>query len=178
MAKIKTFQKLEDYAIKNGEDELLLMYHRGIENFGKYVTSVMMSNVYSKALLRFPDNNKLRNSLLMEDSARRKLHDSCISFCNMLNRHCEQFNIEDKFCDIDTSDRVQVAQFIGEIVVEYFDNDKMFVKNKEAADILDEYAKQDLYVHNNKLEHMSKENKEDILLNQNVSYEEIEDLDL
>lgn len=65
------------------------------------------------------EGQELREKMADLDSIRHSSHEAAIANIAMLNRICDAYGAE-KIADIDTTDRYQVADFVGEYCAEIY----------------------------------------------------------
>lgn len=110
--------KNSDLSDMDKKDDLTTVVKR-LNTFPKYVNSVVtMQN--RMAILRFTkEGQEYRDEVSKLDLNRRNCHEAAIISCNFLNNMAKEYNVE-AICDIDTTDRYKVADFVGDIVMETY----------------------------------------------------------
>lgn len=92
-----------------------------MNHFSEYVqeTNNYVFVVQSISELRLTDSisqEEFERQLKNVDLTRRNKHNIAIDACNQLNRQCDFYHI-DKICDIDTTNRLQVADFAAKFAM-------------------------------------------------------------
>ncbi len=72
------------------------------------ISELKMSNIISQ--------EEFERQLKNVDFSRRSKHNIVIDACNQLNRQCDFYHIN-RICDIDTTDRLQVANFAAQFAM-------------------------------------------------------------
>lgn len=78
----------------------------------------IMQPIFNVKYMGEPD--KMQEAIMGLDQKRRIQHESAIANCNMLNRISQAYGVPD-FAPIDTKDRYQVADFIGQFCGEVYE---------------------------------------------------------
>lgn len=104
----------------DSQEEALDTIGRSLKALLDYQNSVIQMEFTQPILYARYEGEELRDKVMALDAKRRSKHESAITNCNLLNRICDRYEVE-RIVPIDTSDRHQVAEFIGNFCYETFD---------------------------------------------------------
>lgn len=105
---------------------------KALDSFSTYKNSVIRMTVMQPTIYAKYEGQDLRDKISNLDSNRRSAYESAITNINMLNRICDAYGTE-RFADIDTKNRYQVANFVGQYCAEIYETGKS--KNTETQNI-------------------------------------------
>lgn len=125
-----------------------------LDSFATYQNSVIHMTIMQPIIYARYEGQDLRDKISDMDSHRRSAHESAIANINMLNRICKAYGVEE-FANINTQDRYQVADFVGQYCAEIYETGKSKdpeVENIKTMDDLMKYRndRQDQYETNNR----------------------------
>lgn len=103
----------------NDKEDALRFIEDKLSSFVKYSNIVIKEQIMTPIWRDRLEGQDYRDAITNIDRQRRITHDSCIGSVNQLNRMSAALGLE-PFADIDTSDRYQVAEFIGQFVNEVY----------------------------------------------------------
>lgn len=135
------FQAIENSTVNN-KDELKKETLFCLNCFINYFNTVVSENLYYSTT---PAH--LQNTYMMKarDEQRREAHDVCVSACFRINEICSVVHVA-PFCNFNTEDRHQVAEFCGYLISTlYFGNiqyEKTFDELVEKFSVTGEWARQ------------------------------------
>lgn len=118
----KIIDKLEEtnYDIFDGDrEEAYDLMADSLNSMPNYVNSVVNEQIMMPIISARYDGQDYRDAVMKLDSTRRMCHDNAIIGINMMNRLCENLNLE-PFAEVDTTDRHAVADFVGKTVNELY----------------------------------------------------------
>lgn len=93
---------------------------KALDSFPAYKNSVIRMTVMQPIIYARYEGQDLRDKISNLDSNRRSAYESAIANISMLNRICDAYGTE-RFADIDTKNRCQVANFVGQYCAEVYE---------------------------------------------------------
>ena len=92
-------------------------------SFPAYHNTVIRMTAIQPIIYARYEGQELRDKMEDLDNTRSSAHESAISNISMLNRICDAYGVE-KIADIDTKNRYQVAEFVGQYCAEVYEAGK------------------------------------------------------
>jgi hypothetical protein len=111
------------------------MVEKGLHSFVDYVNAVYSMETRMRIARFHIDDPSEYQALVKElDTARRTAHEAAISYINILDRMCEKVGVEPIYGG--SQDRVEIGDFCGSIVNEYFEGRDGRVITREEVDLV------------------------------------------
>ena len=111
------------------------MTESGLRSFVDYVNAVYsMETRISIARFHLDDPAEYQALVKELDTTRRTAHEAAISYANILDRVCEKVGVEPVYGG--SQDRVEIGDFCGSIVNEYFEGRDGRVITREEVDLV------------------------------------------
>lgn len=95
-----------------------------LDSFSAYKNSVIRMIVMQPTIYARYEGQDLRDKISNLDSNRRSAYESAIANISMLNRICDAYGTE-RFADINTKNRYQIANFVGQYCAEVYAMDAL-----------------------------------------------------
>lgn len=118
---IDTLEKTNYAEFDGDREEALDLISDSMTSMPNYVNAVANEQIMMPIIAARYEGQDYRDQVMRLDSTRRMCHDTAIIGINMLNRLCENLDLE-PFAEIDTSDRHAVAGFVGKTVNEIYNH--------------------------------------------------------
>lgn len=116
---IERLQQTKYEMFDGDKEEAFDFVSEQLEKFPQY-TNIVIREQIMMPIWRFRyDGEELRDKIQDIDQKRKIAHDSAIASVNILNRLSKNLGLE-PFADIDTNDRHEVANFVGQYVNEVY----------------------------------------------------------
>lgn len=113
--------KVNNYPGFRDKDDAFDFIGAQFDSFTNYANSVIHETIMMPIWRNRYEGQDLRDKIQDCDRSRRIAHDSAISGINILNRVSDKLGLP-PFADIDTTDRFQVADFVGAYMNEVYNN--------------------------------------------------------
>ena len=104
--------------------EILEIIEDTIDVYGEYVAYVYKMESLRPILKIKLGKDEYKNSVEEMDEKRTRIHNAAIASTKIINRLCESNRIP-LFFEANIEDRVEVAEFIRDVVVNVFENRKL-----------------------------------------------------
>lgn len=104
--------------------EILEIIEDTIDVYGEYVAYVYKMESLRHILRIKLGKDEYKNSVEEMDEKRTRIHNAAIASTKIINRLCESNRIP-LFFEANIEDRVEVAEFIRDVVVNVFENRKL-----------------------------------------------------
>ena len=104
--------------------EVLEIIEDTIDAYGEYVAYVYKMESLRHILRIKLGKDEYKNSVEEMDEKRTRIHNAAIASTKIINRLCESNRIP-LFFEANIEDRVEVAEFIRDVVVNVFENRKL-----------------------------------------------------
>lgn len=121
MKRKEVYNKMLEIANENKDTELVEFIGDQVNSFRKYVNSVVEMEIRIPVARFRMETEDFQRFVENLDSNRRKIHETAIDACRILNRICGMMGLE-MFYPGDLEDRYQVADFCLKVVSEFFRN--------------------------------------------------------
>lgn len=102
------------------DNDVLDIIQKDMKSIGDYFSSVYMMETSMSIIYARYEGQELRDRIEALDSNRRFCHERAIMGVKRLNRFADMKNLEPVFSG-DTDDRLQIADFCRDTMVEFFD---------------------------------------------------------
>ncbi len=109
----------EAYGGYEAEADAIGTIKEAMESFARYADMVIRMQYMTPIYYAEYDGKDLHNSIEALDRNRTSAHENAIANLKILNRMCRS-ELGIPFADVDTSDRRQVADFVGEFISELY----------------------------------------------------------
>ena len=104
--------------------EILEIIEDTIDVYGEYVAYVYKMELLRPILKIKLGKDEYKNAVEEMDEKRTRIHNAAIASTKIINRLCESNRIP-LFFEANIEDRVEVAEFIRDVVVNVFENRKL-----------------------------------------------------
>ena len=115
-------QDFQPFFDGNREDAFITITN-AFDSFLAYQNTVIRLTATQPIIRARYKGQELRDRVSDIDGSRRIAHEAAISKITMLNRICDAYGTE-RIADIDTTDRYQVADFVGQYCGEIYESGK------------------------------------------------------
>lgn len=119
MKRTEIYRKMLEIAKANQDQDLVEFIGEQVNSFRKYVNSVVEMEIRIPVARFRMETEDFQRFVENLDSNRRKIHETAIDACRILNRVCGMMGLE-VFYPGNLEDRYQVADFCLEVVSELF----------------------------------------------------------
>ena len=96
---------------------------RALDAFPNYLNTVVRMTTMQPIIYARYEGQEIRDRISDLDSRRKSAHEHAISSITMLNRICDAYGTE-RIADIDTTNRYEVADFVGQYCAEVYETGK------------------------------------------------------
>lgn len=121
---VKAMQEQDFQPYFHGDrEDALITIARAFDSFLAYQTTVIRMTAMQPIIRARYKGQELRDEITNLDGNRRSAHEATIANVSMLNRICDAFGTE-KIAQIETTDRYQVADFVGQYCAEIYETGK------------------------------------------------------
>ena len=119
MKRTEIYNQMLEIAKESQDTDLAEFIEEQVNYFRKYVNSVVEMEIRIPIARFRMETEEFQRFVENLDSNRRKIHETAIDACRILNRICGMMNLE-AFYPGDLEDRYQVADFCLVVVSEFF----------------------------------------------------------
>lgn len=107
-----------------------------LDSIPTYQNTVIRMTATQPIIYARYEGQELRDKIANLDTSRKLAHESAIANLTMLNRICDAYGTE-RIADIDTKDRYQVADFVGQYCAEVYETGKSTDPGKQNIKTMD-----------------------------------------
>lgn len=105
------------------EADDLIMIEVSLKNFVDYINSVIMMVFGSEIIKERYAPDERRPYLEELDKKRHVCHEACISSLSLMNKLCLLYGVEQVAEDVNLKDRYDVADYIGQFIIEVYNEE-------------------------------------------------------
>lgn len=121
---LKAMQEQDFQPFFDGDrDDAFNTIAEAFNSFSAYQNTVIRMTAMQPIIYAHCEGEELRDKMTDLDNTRHSAHESAIANLTMLNRICDAYRTE-RIADIDTKDRYQVADFVGQYCAEVYETGK------------------------------------------------------